>query len=101
MVLVKKDFKNGRMCVDYTNLNRECPKDSYPLPNINLVDISNGYKILPFMDAKSSYNEIHMYMPNRDKPTFRTKQANYQYNVMPFNLKNTGETYHRMMNKVF
>jgi hypothetical protein len=47
------------MCVDYTDLNRACPKDKYPLPNIDkLVDNSSGYKLLSFMDAYSRYNQI-------------------------------------------
>jgi len=47
------------MCVDYTDLNRVCPKDTYPLPNIDkLIDNFSGYKILSFMDAYSGYNQI-------------------------------------------
>jgi hypothetical protein len=47
------------MCVDFTDLNRACPKDTYPLPNIDkLVDNSSGYKLLSFMDAYYGYNQI-------------------------------------------
>jgi hypothetical protein len=47
------------MCVDYTGLNRVCPKDAYLLPNIDkLVDNSSGYRLLSFMDAYSGYNQI-------------------------------------------
>jgi hypothetical protein len=57
VVLVKKSNGKWRMCVDYTDLNRACPKDAYPLPNIDkLVDNSSGYKLLSFMDAYSGYN---------------------------------------------
>lgn len=49
VVLVKKSSGKCRMCVYYTNINRVCPKDSYPLPNIDkLVDSSVGYKLLLF-----------------------------------------------------
>ena len=52
VVLVKKNNGKWRMCVDYTDLNRACPKDTFPLPNIDiLVDNSANYKILSFMDA--------------------------------------------------
>lgn len=45
------------MCIDYTDLNKESPKDSYPLPSIdNLVDGALGYKVLSMMDAYSGYN---------------------------------------------
>ncbi|GAU41009.1 hypothetical protein TSUD_178480 [Trifolium subterraneum] len=54
VVLVKKSNGKWRMCVDYTDLNRACPKDVYPLPNIDkLVDNSSGFKLLSFMDAYS------------------------------------------------
>ena len=49
------------MCMDYTDLNRACPKDAYPLPNIDeLVNNSSSFKLLSFMDAYSSYNQIPM-----------------------------------------
>lgn len=53
------------------------------------------------MDSYMGYNQIPMYKPNRGKTAFMTEQANYHYNMMPFSLKNVGETYQRMMNKVF
>lgn len=53
------------------------------------------------MDSYMGYNQIPMYKPNREKTAFMTEQANYQYNMMPFSLKNVGETNQRMMNKVF
>ena len=90
------------MCVDYTDLNRACPKDAFPLPNIDmLVDNSAGYKILSFMDAYSGYNQIPMAVSDKHCTAFMTSSGNYYYNVMPFGLKNAGATYQRMMNKVF
>jgi len=90
------------MCVDYTDLNRACPKDAYPLPNIDkLVDNSSGYKLLSFMDAYSRYNPIPMAEEDKQKTTFMTESGNYYYNVMPFALRNAGATYQRMMNKVY
>ena len=59
VVLVKKSNGKWRMCVDYTDLNRDGPKDAYPLPNMDkLVDNSSSYKRLSFMDAYSGYNQI-------------------------------------------
>ncbi|CAJ2663183.1 unnamed protein product [Trifolium pratense] len=102
VVLVKKSNGKWRMCVDYTDLNRACPKDSYPLPCIDkLVDNSSGFKLLSFMDAYSGYNQIPMAVADRGKTAFMTESGNYYYNVMPFGLKNAGATYQRMMNKVF
>ena len=59
VVLVKKPSGSWRMCVDYTDLNRACPKDCYPLPQINqLVDATTGHAYLSFMVAFSGYNQI-------------------------------------------
>ncbi|MCI31445.1 hypothetical protein A2U01_0052657, partial [Trifolium medium] len=67
-----------RKCVDYTDLNRACPKDAYSLPNIDkLVDNSEGYKLISFMDAYSSYNQILMLEGDRDKTTFMMDHANF------------------------
>ena len=61
VVLVKKNNGKWGMCVDYTDLNRACPKYAFPLPNIDmLVDNSADYKIMSFMDAYSGYNQIPM-----------------------------------------
>jgi hypothetical protein len=62
VVMVKKSNGKWRMCTDYTNLNKACPKDPFPLPCIDkLVDNFAGYKYLSFMDAYSGYNQISMY----------------------------------------
>ena len=61
VVLVKKANEKWRMCVDFTDLNSVCPKDSFPLPRINqLVDSTAGHKLLTFMDAFSGFNQIKM-----------------------------------------
>ncbi|GAU39748.1 hypothetical protein TSUD_219910 [Trifolium subterraneum] len=102
VVLVKKSNGKWRMCVDYTDLNRACPKDAYHLPCIDrLVDNSSGFKLLSFLDAYSGYNQIPMVVADRTKTAFMTESGNYYYNVMPFSLKNASATYQRMMNKVF
>ena len=57
VVMVNKANAKWRMCVDFTDLNKACPKDSYPLPRIDqMVDSIAGHKLLSFMDAFSSYN---------------------------------------------
>nr|KYP67715.1 Retrovirus-related Pol polyprotein from transposon 297 family [Cajanus cajan] len=102
VVMVKKPNGKWRMCTDYTNLNKACPKDAYPLPNIDrLVDGASGHGILTFLDAYSGYNQIPMHSRDEEKTAFITDSANYCYQVMPFGLKNAGATYQRLMNKVF
>ncbi|XP_017415437.2 uncharacterized protein LOC108326436 [Vigna angularis] len=62
IVMVKKSNGQWRMCVDFTDLNKACPKDSYPLPSIDrLVDGASGHVVLNFLDAYSGYNQIPMY----------------------------------------
>jgi len=90
------------MCVDYTDLNKVCLRDAYPLPNIDrLVDGAAGNKVLSFLDAYSGYNQIPMVASDMNKTTFITDDANYFYRVMRFGLKNIGATYQRLMDKVF
>ena len=61
VVMVKKNNDKWRMCVDFIDLNKACPKDSFPLPRIDqLVDSTVGHKLLNFMDALSGYNQIMM-----------------------------------------
>jgi len=102
VVLVKKSNGKGRVCVDYTDPNRACPKEAYPLPNIDkIVNNSSDYKLLSFMDAYSGYNQIPMAEEDKQKTAFMTKSGNYYFNVMSFGLCNAGATYQRMMNKVY
>ena len=73
VVMVKKANGKWRMCVDFTDLNKACPKDSYPLPrNDQLVDSTAGHKLLRFMDAFSGYNPIKMDEANQEKTSFVT-----------------------------
>ena len=100
--MLKKASGKWRMCVDYKDLNKACPKHSYPLPNIDrLVDGAAGHKILSFLDAYSGYNQISMHHSDRGKTAFTTDSANYFYKVMSFGLKNAGATYQRLMDKIF
>ena len=102
VVMVKKANGKWRMCVDFTNLNRVCPKDSYPLPRIDhLIDSTAGHKLLSFMDALSGYNQIRMDETNQEKTSFVTSQGLFCYKVMPFGLKNAGATYQRLVNHMF
>ena len=94
VVMIKKANGKWRMCIDFTDLNQACPKDSFPLPRIDqLVDSIDGHKLFTFMDAFSGYNQILMAKENQEKTAFVTSQGLYGYRVMPFGLKNAGATY--------
>ncbi|XP_019086824.1 PREDICTED: uncharacterized protein LOC109127059 [Camelina sativa] len=99
-VVVKKKNGKWRVCVDFTDLNKACPKDSFPLPRIDqLVEATAGNNLLTFMDAFSGYNQILMH--DQEKTSFITDRGTYCYKVMPFGLKNAGATYQRLVNKMF
>ncbi|KAL5556432.1 hypothetical protein UlMin_038668 [Ulmus minor] len=78
VVLVKKANGNWRVCVDFTDLNKACPKDSFPLPKIDqLVDATAGHELLSFMDVYSGYNQIRMHQPDQEHTAFLTDQGLY------------------------
>ncbi|RDY07703.1 hypothetical protein CR513_08149, partial [Mucuna pruriens] len=102
VVMVRKANGRWRMCTDYTNLNKACPKDSYPLPSIDrLVNGVSGYALLSFMDAYSGYNQIWMHPQDEEKIAFITDTCTFYYRVISFGLKNAGAMYQRLMDKVF
>uniref|UniRef100_A0A2N9HPH6 Integrase catalytic domain-containing protein n=1 Tax=Fagus sylvatica TaxID=28930 RepID=A0A2N9HPH6_FAGSY len=98
--------KNGqiRCCVDFRNLNKACPKDEFPLPNMDLlIDLATGHAMFSFMDGFSGYNQIFMSPRDAEKTAFRTPIGNFYYTVMPFGLKNAGATedHFGILKKVF
>ena len=102
VVLVKKANGKWRLCIDFTDINKACPKDSFPLLRIDLiVDAKAGHELLSFMDAFSGYNHISMHPDDQEKTSFVTAQGTYCYQVMPFGLKNAGATYQRLLNQMF
>jgi hypothetical protein len=101
-VLVKKKGGKWRMCVDYTVLNKACPKVPYPLPRIDqIVDSTAGCETLTFLDAYSGYHQIKMKESDQLVTSFITPFGMYCYTTMPFGLRNAGATYQRCMNHVF
>ncbi|KAL2248676.1 UNVERIFIED_CONTAM: Retrovirus-related Pol polyprotein from transposon [Sesamum indicum] len=102
VVLVPKSSGKWRMCVDFTDLNKACPKYPYPLPRIDMmVDSTAGFEIFSMMDAYQGYHQIRMVEEDRDKTSFVTEKGIYCYNMMPFGLKNAGATYQRLVNRMF
>ncbi|GJY19642.1 hypothetical protein Tco_0391133 [Tanacetum coccineum] len=91
LVLVKKCDGAWRMCIDFKNMNSTCPKDYYPLPNIDCkVESVMGFKYKCFVDAYKGNHQIQMSKEDEEKTTFYTNQGTYCYTKMPFGLKNVG-----------
>ena len=84
------------MCVDYTDLNKHCPKDPFGLPHIDeVVDSTAGCELLSFLDCYSGYHQISLKEDDQIKTSFITLFGAYCYTTMSFGLKNTEATYQR------
>jgi hypothetical protein len=100
VLVPKKNTKVLRMCVDYTSLNKACPKDPFPLPRIDqVIDSTAGSELLFFLDAYSGYHQIKMKQSDQLATSFVTPYGTYCYVTIPFGLKNAGATYQRTMQK--
>ncbi|GJX41804.1 reverse transcriptase domain-containing protein [Tanacetum coccineum] len=101
-VMVKKHDGTWRMCVDFKDLNNACPKDCYPLPEIDWkVESLCGYPFKCFLDAYKGYHQIKMAKEDEEKTAFITSQGIFCYSKMSFGLKNDGSTYQRLVDKAF
>ncbi|GJV90606.1 reverse transcriptase domain-containing protein [Tanacetum coccineum] len=101
-MLVKKCNGAWGMCINFKNLNSACPKDYYPLPNINCkVESVMGFKYKCFLDAYKGYHQIHMAKEDDEKTAFYTDQGTYCYTKIPFTLKNVRATYQRLVDSAF
>nr|AAL91598.1 Putative gag-pol precursor [Oryza sativa Japonica Group] len=95
-VMVRKANEKWRMCVDFTDLNKACPKHHFSLPRIDqLVDSTAGCELLSFLDAYSSYHQISMAKEDEEKTTFITPFGVFCYVKMPFGLITAGNTFQR------
>ena len=87
-VLVMKKNGTWRMCIDYTDLNKACPKDLFALPRIDqIIDSTAGCELLCFLDAYSGYHQIKMKEKDQEKTSFITPFGAFCYTSMPFGLK--------------
>jgi hypothetical protein len=99
-VLVPKKTGGLRICIDYTDLNKHCPKDPFPLPRIDqVVDSMAGSVLLYFLDYYSGYHQIALHPDDEDKTTFIMPHGIYCCKVMTFGLKKAGATYQKAIQK--
>jgi hypothetical protein len=89
------------MCIDFTDLNKACPKDEFPLPTIDsLVDAAASSELMSLLDCYSGYHQIWMKKEDEPKTSFITPSGTYCYLRMPEGLKNAGGSFSRMTAKV-
>jgi ribonuclease HI len=94
VLVLKKNNNEWRICVDYTDLNKLCPKDPFALPRINqVIDSTAGCILLSFLDCYSGYHQITLKEEDQIKTAFITPFGAYAYTTMSFGLKNAGATY--------
>jgi hypothetical protein len=102
IVMVKKAIGKWRMCINFTDLNKACPKDEFPLPRIDsLVDAAATSELMSLLDCYSGYHQIWMKKEDEPKQSFITPSGTYCYLRMPEGLKNAGGSFSRMTAKVF
>ena len=88
-ILIQKKNKEWRMCIDYTDLNKHCPKDPFGLPQIDeVVDSIAGCELLSFLNCYSGYHQISLKKEDQIKTSFITPFGAYYYTSMSFGLKN-------------
>jgi ABC-type Co2+ transport system permease subunit len=90
------------MCVDYTDLNKHCPKDPFALPRIDqVIDFTASFVVLSFLDCYLGYHQIALKEEDQIKMAFITPFGAYAYTIMSFGLKNVGATYQRAIQPCF
>nr|GEY94096.1 reverse transcriptase domain-containing protein [Tanacetum cinerariifolium] len=101
-VMVKKHDGSWQMCVGFTDLNKACPQDCYPLSEIDWkVESLCGYPFKCFLDAYKGYHQIQLAESDEEKTAFHTVQGVYCYTKMHFGFKNADATYQRLVDKAF
>jgi hypothetical protein len=100
-VMVKKANVKWRLCIDFTDLNKACPKDEFPLPRIDsLIDAAATSELMSLLDFYSGYHQIWMKKDDEPKTSFITPSGTYCYLRMPEGLKNAIGSFTRMTVKV-
>jgi hypothetical protein len=102
LVLITKKQGTIHVCIDYTDINKSCPKDNYPTPFIDqIIDNCAGSEIFSLMDGFSGYNQINILPMDQHKTTFIYPWGTLVYQKLPFCLKNSGVTFQRVMSYAF
>jgi hypothetical protein len=101
VVKVQKKSDKWRMCINFTSLNKACPKDNFLLPRIDkIVDSVAGCEVMSLLDCFSGYHQIYMKEADKASTSFITFFGTYYFIRIPEGLKNAGSTFSRLTKTV-
>ncbi|GJV29965.1 reverse transcriptase domain-containing protein [Tanacetum coccineum] len=101
-VIAKKADGRWKLCIDFTDINKVCPKENHPLPATeSKVEYIHQHRFKCFLDAYKGYHQIPIAEKDKEKTAFYTREGVFCYKRLPFGLKNAGATYQRLIDKVF
>jgi hypothetical protein len=101
VVMVPKKSGKWQMCINFTSLNKACPKDNFPLPRIDkIVDSAAECELMSLLDCFSGYHQIYMKDEDMASTSFITPFDTYCFVRMPEGLKNAGSTFSRLTKTV-
>lgn len=102
IVLVKKKNGQTRMCIDYLGLNKNTVRDNYPLPRIeDCIEYLEVKKYFSVLDLKSGFHQVKVHKDSIKYTAFVTPNGQYEYQRMPFGLKNAPSVFQRFINNIF
>jgi hypothetical protein len=101
-VIIPKTDGKLRVCIDYTCLNKACPKEPFSLPRIDqIMDSTSGCDLLCFLDAYSGFHQLPMSREDEEHTTFITVDVLFCFVSMPYDFKNALPTFMHTMHKTF
>ena len=103
IVLIKKEGKSMRMCVDYRRLNSVTKMEAYPMPRVDeLIDRLGKAKYITTLDLTRGYWQVHVPVAAKDrcKTAFITPWGLYEFKVMPFGLSGAPASFQKLMDRI-
>lgn len=94
-------MKKFRLVIDYRKLNDKTIEDNYPIPNItDILDKLGKSNYFSILDLKSGFHQIEVHEKDRQKTAFSVDNGHYEFNRMPFGLKNAPSTFQRLVDNI-
>ncbi|GKC54016.1 reverse transcriptase domain-containing protein [Tanacetum coccineum] len=101
-VIAKKADGRWKLWIDFTDINKACPKENHPLPATeSKVEDIHQHRFKCFLDTYKGYHQIPIAKKDKEKTAFYTREGVFCYKRLPFGLKNARATYQRLIDKVF